>query len=115
MLIHNGSEAQVELITAAVPEFGAYAARAAAPFHSPSAPSLKCFVSTGLDMEPASSSYQHLLAIDGGVGAVNIANDAVLSVNYGVDGTATFSHQDTIEKNVFPALTAVLNAEHASF
>ena len=98
-----------------MPEFGGHAARKAAPFHSPAAPSLKYFVSTGLDMHPASSNYQHLLAVDGPKPTAAVPNDALLAVSYGAAGVEKLTHKEVIEKNAFPALTAVLNAEHTVF
>jgi len=115
VVIHSGSEADVALLEAAVPEFGGHAARKAAPFHSPAAPSLKYFVSTGLDMHPASSNYQHLLAVDGPKPSGDVADDALLYVAYGAGGVEKFSHKEVVQQNVFPALSAVLHLEHATF
>jgi len=117
VLLHGGSEADVALLEAAVPEFAAHAARTARPFHAPAAPKLKYFVTTGLDMQAASVNYQHLLALDGTKAPTDpVSDDALLHVAYGAGGGATkLTHKEALETAALPALTAVLNADHAAF
>lgn len=115
VLIHSGSDADVALVSDVVPEFAEHEARTAAAFHSPVAPDLKYFVTTGLDMQQASANYQHLLAVDGPKPTAAVPNDALLAVSYGAAGVEKLTHKEVIEKNAFPALTAVLNAEHTIF
>mmetsp|Transcript_10149 Transcript_10149/g.31287 ORF Transcript_10149/g.31287 Transcript_10149/m.31287 type:complete len:221 (+) Transcript_10149:846-1508(+) len=117
VLLHGGAEETVALLAAAVPGFGAYEARAGVGFYSPAAPQLKYFVSTGLDMQPASANYQHLLALDGGRYAAGepVADDALLGKAYAAGGAASWTHREAIEQDAYPALTAVLNLQPAVY
>lgn len=117
VVVHTGGESDVALLGEAVPEFVGHASRSALPFSSSATPDLKYFVSTGLDMQPASINYQHIMAYDGTKApAAPVADDALLSVSYDAAGKTTkLTQKQALESNAFPALGAVLNAGHAAF
>ena len=96
---------------------GETSSRAVRRFVAQAAPQLKYFVSTGLDMQPASANYQHLLALDGGRYAAGepVADDALLGKAYAAGGAASWTHREAIEQDAYPALTAVLNLQPAVY
>ena len=92
VVVHDGSDEQLELLREAVPGFGGYASRTARAFFSPAVPSLKCFVSTALDMQPASHNYQHLLALDARpLELPPLADDAPLARVFGDGATQSWT------------------------
>ena len=116
VVVHDGSDEQLELLREAVPGFGGYASRTARAFFSPAVPSLKCFVSTALDMQPASHNYQHLLALDARpLELPPLADDAPLARVFGDGATQSWTHREAAEAGALPALAAVLHLRPTRF
>ena len=116
VVVHDGSDEQLELLREAVPGFGGYASRTARAFFSPTVPSLKCFVSTALDMQPASHNYQHLLALDARpLELPPLADDAPLARVFGDGATQSWTHREAAEAGALPALAAVLHLRPTRF
>lgn len=116
VVVHDGSDAQLELLSEAVPGFGGYASRTAEAFFSPAVPSLKCFVSTALDMQPASHNYQHLLALDARpLELPSVADDAPLACVFGDGPIESWTHREAAEADALPALAAVLHLRPTRF
>ena len=115
-LVYSGREDAVELLEKAVPNFAEYKSRVARPFYDPVAPDLKFFVSIGLDMQPASYNYQHMLAYhDQEPLTYAVPDTALLAVAYDAKGARTeYTHAAAID-GAFPALNAVLKKQHAVF
>lgn len=116
MLIYD--EPDVDVIAAAVPEFGSYNAKTAQPFLASGLPNLRYFVTIALDIQLASHNFQHMLAYQGLPPAVATNDDAPLYVDYAIDGSvATFSHAEVAAAapTTFPELDAILATKQIVF
>lgn len=114
-LIYSGDERQVAMIEQAVPEFTDFAAKRGLPFFSHTLPDLKFFVTVGLDIQPASSNFQHIMAYHGPPASKPKDDKALLCVDYTSGTKVAKSQADVIKDKAFPAFNALLEQTRATF